>query len=701
MQLVSCATPEEAHRLFGLHGVTSFPVDMRTKKPVSKGWREAPQLDVWPRSGSGIAMATGWQGLVVVDLDGDCDAIIHELALQGLSLPETMTWTTPSGGLHLWYAGEPGMPNKNPLIQLAELPAIEGRQQHIDTRGLGGYVVCPPGKGRGPAITGPVAALPDWIVELYQPQQRTTAIRPVARPRGAGLDGRVRAYLLRADPAIEGSGGHNQTLRVATALAVGFDLSDAAALDYMLDWNRTCQPPWDRDDLERKISEARRCSTRQPGYLLTQRAGHEEPCSAQTWPTTEAPAPVADAVPVGASVEWWWNPVTAPWTQRERIVRERYAPRRNLLTQRTELPSGEVIDKFVVRRIVCELEALQPAWVPDLGAKEGQRPARREDGRIVADDVLAALDTAGAAAPWNPVISYLDGLPAWDGVDHAKSLARTLADREDEWEATALRLWLLGAVWRAYAPGCKMDLCLWLYGPEGSGKSTLGPALVPCREWSSELKPSQMRGQFAFLSYHQAWLLELSEADQHRRDMEAFKAFITTAVDSGQLKNENLTEFRARSFVCYATTNALTLEGDSAERRLLPVYVGGRGKWRAISTEFRDQLWAQAVAGYRAGVQPTLPDEQSYEQHRMRIRELQDADDDGQADPYLSLLKGWRTTLLQGATVPEVMELLAIPRTQWTDKRTQMALAKSLRRLGCERRRVWQRGWVWTLCENT
>jgi hypothetical protein len=206
-----------------------------------------------------------------------------------------------------------------------------------------------------------------------------------------------------------------------------------------------------------------------------------------------------------------------------------------------------------------------------------------------------------------------------------------------------------------------------------------------------------MRGQFAFLSYHQAWLLELSEADQHRRDMEAFKAFITTAVDSGQLKNENLTEFRARSFACYATTNSLTLEGDSAERRLLPVYVGGRGKWRAISTEFRDQLWAQAVAGYRAGVQPTLPDEQSYEQHRMRIRELQDADDDGLSDPYMAQLEGYRGPLREGATVPELMGLLGIPVAQWADKRLQMAIAKSLRRMGAERRKVRGRNWVWYL----
>lgn len=79
---------------------------------------------------------------------------------------------------------------------------------------------------------------------------------------------RARAYARAADPAISGDGGHSTTLRIANAIAVGFDLCDEDALDILLEWNRTCQPPWPRKDLERKIHQARKTTTDAPGYLL-------------------------------------------------------------------------------------------------------------------------------------------------------------------------------------------------------------------------------------------------------------------------------------------------------------------------------------------------------------------------------------------------------------------------------------------------
>lgn len=96
---------------------------------------------------------------------------------------------------------------------------------------------------------------------------------------GADVVDRARAYLARVDPAVSGSGGHSQTLWAAIYLVRGFKLSDSDALSLLLDWNARCQPPWERRELERKISEARKadCSDHSDGWLLD--AKREKPAS--------------------------------------------------------------------------------------------------------------------------------------------------------------------------------------------------------------------------------------------------------------------------------------------------------------------------------------------------------------------------------------------------------------------------------------
>lgn len=60
------------------------------------------------------------------------------------------------------------------------------------------------------------------------------------------------------DPAVEGDGGDATTYNVACRM-LDFGLSVDAALDLMLDhWNDRCSPPWDADELRRKVENAER-----------------------------------------------------------------------------------------------------------------------------------------------------------------------------------------------------------------------------------------------------------------------------------------------------------------------------------------------------------------------------------------------------------------------------------------------------------
>ena len=87
----------------------------------------------------------------------------------------------------------------------------------------------------------------------------------------------ARAYLAGMPPAISGQGGHDATIKAAVVLVRGFSLSQADALDLLEEYNRRCDPPWRRADLEHKIKSAAKGpakGTAPPdGYLLG-KGGH-------------------------------------------------------------------------------------------------------------------------------------------------------------------------------------------------------------------------------------------------------------------------------------------------------------------------------------------------------------------------------------------------------------------------------------------
>ncbi|MDB6135357.1 MAG: hypothetical protein JWM59_3600 [Verrucomicrobiales bacterium] len=100
---------------------------------------------------------------------------------------------------------------------------------------------------------------------------------------------RARRYLARMEPAISGSGGRTAAFKAAVALARGFSLEEKEALPLLMDWNRTCLPPWTEKELRSFLRDGSR-SKKPPGYLLSKRhpamdeAG-EKRWKRQQWPT--------------------------------------------------------------------------------------------------------------------------------------------------------------------------------------------------------------------------------------------------------------------------------------------------------------------------------------------------------------------------------------------------------------------------------
>jgi len=126
-------------------GISVFPVNPNTKKPIIESWKkyqtERPTRDElrnWFSSGknAGIAIVTGRiSNLFVVDFDRYKTGFSEETALA--LIPDSVvapTARTMSGGQHMYFQ----YPSEvNATIRSAIAPAI-------DYRGEGGYVVAPP-----------------------------------------------------------------------------------------------------------------------------------------------------------------------------------------------------------------------------------------------------------------------------------------------------------------------------------------------------------------------------------------------------------------------------------------------------------------------------------------------------------------------------------------------------------------------------
>lgn len=93
------------------------------------------------------------------------------------------------------------------------------------------------------------------------------------RPPVATLAPRIRKYLAAVPGAVSGRGGHNDTLRVCGHIVHGYDLTPDEAWEFLAEWNAKCEPPWEENDLRRKLDEAKANpgDRESPGYLIRAR----------------------------------------------------------------------------------------------------------------------------------------------------------------------------------------------------------------------------------------------------------------------------------------------------------------------------------------------------------------------------------------------------------------------------------------------
>lgn len=219
-----------------------------------------------------------------------------------------------------------------------------------------------------------------------------------------------------------------------------------------------------------------------------------------------------------------------------------------------------------------------------------------EYGPEVIRQCVASVAMANAR---DPLREYLTGL-AWDGVRRLDGILVWGFGVEDTPLNRALgRRWCIQAVARALDPGCQADTVVVLYGAQGVGKSTGMSALVG-REWFSDspILVGEVRG---YMQVASAWVHELGEmADVRRGEVDRVKQFVSAKVDKFvPLHARAGVEWPRRCVFVGSTNDDRFLNDPTGARRWWPVAAGRVD--RAAITRDRDQVWAEAVAAWRAG----------------------------------------------------------------------------------------------------
>lgn len=273
----------------------------------------------------------------------------------------------PSGERREWAGGEPGEP------AVVEFPTLLAACRRL-AEACGAEA---PERVRHPAPAAPADV----------PRTRPGSFGDAMRRAEAVA--RIRTYLDRHGPAIEGRGGRANLFRLARELVWGLALDPGVAVELLARWyNRECAPPWSDRELRRAVEDAGKNEdggfALPYGWLLGEEVVDGDPVEAAD--TADTPTAEEQAGEDAGDDRRAWNDtgaIAAAVLREHRLVRARttvYA-----YTGRHYVPVGdEVVDKWIGETLDAaagqQLRRATHAWrcrVAEVGPeKAGAQPHR-------------------------------------------------------------------------------------------------------------------------------------------------------------------------------------------------------------------------------------------------------------------------------------------------------------------------------------
>ena len=236
---------------------------------------------------------------------------------------------------------------------------------------------------------------------------------------------------------------------------------------------------------------------------------------------------------------------------------------KNLLTERVD-----IVETLWWRRTV--------STITDIVVKYLLLYLEENYGLTNENKALKAIDIVANENCYHPIRNYLDQLQ-WDGKERIRyALRHFLGSEESEYNYQALKLFMLGAIHRAFYPGCKFETMLCLVGGQGAGKSTFFRFMAIRDEWfSDDLRKLDDENVYRKLQGH--WIIEMSEmiATANAKSIEEIKSFLSRQKETYKVPYETHPADRLRQCVFAGTTNRQDFlpRDRTGNRRFIPVNV--------------------------------------------------------------------------------------------------------------------------------
>ena len=582
-------------------GMAVFPLRPRAKEPLTRhGVKDATTnfntIESWwtkhPNANIGIACGMKSGGLLVIDLDEKPNGIsgsdtLHNWERENGSLPETVRSITGKGGAHILYRIDHVEKNKVNLL--------EG----VDIRSDDGYIVAPPS-------IHPNGRPYEWE---YDPEEYeiATADETVMKLLSVGKKPALDKFTVSETIP---DGKRNETIYKLACSLQAKGLGDGSILAACLSENESkCNPPLDSDEVEKIVGSALHHDKGTKAYpaaavrldllTVTDAKGNEK--------VRQCAENVARVI--------LKDPMLAG-----KIKEDTFGHRLMYLGQLNWRRNGDSYGEWTDK---------------DDGALESYLDIKY--GLRNKNDYTNGFNMALLENEFNPLQSYLDALE-WDGVPRIdEALNRYLGVEKTEYNLAAFRVFLQGAIHRAYNPGCKFDYMMVLIGKQGDGKSTFFKFLACNDDWYDEnfnFKDTNNKATVEKMAGK--WFLEMGEMDTMKKDMvtsDALKAFVSSVSDDYRVPFAKRKETRKRQCVFCGTSNDINfLKDRTGNRRYLPIDCNATSATRQrifdydTARPYFKQVIAEAVAEYKKdpNKKPVLPFDIEEQAKREQLNHLEE-----------------------------------------------------------------------------
>ena len=603
---------------YASRGMAVFPLKVRGKEPMTAhGVKNATTnfdtIEKWwtryPNANIGIACGAVSGGLLVVDLDEKENGIsgsdsLHNWERENGELPETVRSITGKGGAHLLYRID--HPEKN------KVNLLEG----VDIRSDNGYIVAPPS-------IHPNGNRYEWE---YDPEEYEIAKADETVLKLLSIGKKPEPDKFTVPDKIP-DGQRNDTIhRIACSLQAR-GLSDRSILAACQAENRDkCNPPLSDDEVGKIVESALRYDKGTKAY----------PSAAVSldliYDTDKDGNPKIRQCAENVARVILNDPALA-----HKIKEDTFGHRLMYLGQLEWRAKGDNIGEWTDKDDSALRSYLHMKY-------RLRNKGDYEDG----------FNMALFENSYDPLVGYLNALE-WDGIPRIDdALNCMLGVEKNEYNRAVFRLFLQGAVRRAYHPGCKFDNMIVLIGKQGDGKSTFFKFLACNEDWYSDNFNFRDTKNKATVEYMAGkWILEMGEMEVMKKDTmtsNELKAFISSQADDYRVPYEKRPQRRPRQCIFCGTSNDKNfLKDRTGNRRYWPIdcHATDETKDRIFdyktSRPYLQQVMAEAVHYYKAH-----PDEELKLPRRIELMAEEQQDEHLEEDVWVQIIDDYLHSDLVG-----------------------------------------------------